>query len=180
VADHPGFVYYVQIGRYVKIGYSMDWRSRIASYPPDSVLLAVEVGGRDLESIRHDQFSRDLDARREWFRSSTAIREHCLSLRGISQSIAGSTLGLLSEGAPRSARTMELRRERAASGDWLTLPEVAGELVVSIKTVRRMITRGDLTAKRFGPRLIRVARDSVTQAGRALQYTDPKDTTWQS
>lgn len=38
---------------------------------------------------------------------------------------------------------------------WATKEEVAEHLRVSIKTVQRMTTRGELTAYSLGPRLIR-------------------------
>ena len=53
---------------------------------------------------------------------------------------------------------------------WGTLQEAADEYKVSPKTIRRMITRGQIEAQRFGPRLIRVNLTSLDQAGRSLQY----------
>ena len=69
-------VYYVRIGGYVKIGYSARLRNRYASLRADE-LLAVEPGGRDLESHRHSQFAAErIDLRRENFRPSARLQEH--------------------------------------------------------------------------------------------------------
>ncbi|WP_328858156.1 helix-turn-helix domain-containing protein [Williamsia herbipolensis] len=39
---------------------------------------------------------------------------------------------------------------------WLTVPEAATELRVSTKTIRRWIGSGHLTARRVGPKLLRI------------------------
>lgn len=56
----------------------------------------------------------------------------------------------------------------ASSADWITLAEAADRLSVSIKTVRRMVSRGDLPAKRIGSRLIRVPSAALDSVGRDL------------
>lgn len=43
----------------------------------------------------------------------------------------------------------------------LTLSETADALSTSVQTVRRMISRGDLPAYRYGPRLIRIDADDL-------------------
>ncbi|MEV8171069.1 helix-turn-helix domain-containing protein [Microbacterium sp. NPDC077486] len=53
---------------------------------------------------------------------------------------------------------------------WGTIDDGAHEFKVSPDTIRRMITRGEIEAKRFGPRLIRVNLASIEAAGRPLQY----------
>ncbi|MCU1414053.1 MAG: Helix-turn-helix protein [Microbacteriaceae bacterium] len=58
------------------------------------------------------------------------------------------------------------------TADWIPIPRCAEELSVSSKTVRRMITRGEIEARRFGPRLIRVNLASLERAGQPLQYTE--------
>lgn len=60
---------------------------------------------------------------------------------------------------------------------WLTLEQAAELLQVSVDTIRRMITRGEVDARRFGPRLIRVNPESLIAAGRPLQYIDKEDET---
>ena len=57
-----------------------------------------------------------------------------------------------------------------APSSWGTIQEAADRYRVSPKTIRRMITRGQIEAQRFGPRLIRVNLTSLDQAGRSLQY----------
>lgn len=54
------------------------------------------------------------------------------------------------------------------SDQWLTVAQTAEVLQVSVATVRRMITRGELSARRIGPRLIRVEAASVAAVGRNL------------
>lgn len=53
---------------------------------------------------------------------------------------------------------------------WVPIHEAAEFFSVSPDTIRRMITRGDVEGRRFGPRLIRVRIDDVAAAARPLQY----------
>jgi excisionase family DNA binding protein len=46
----------------------------------------------------------------------------------------------------------------AGSNQLLSLAQVAEETSCSVSTLRNLISRGDLPALRFGPRLIRVRR----------------------
>lgn len=72
----PGFVYYLQVGEHIKVGYSVDVRQRMRAYPPGSVLLAVEPGSPDLERQRHREFAGSLLDGREWFRRDAPLQEH--------------------------------------------------------------------------------------------------------
>lgn len=54
--------------------------------------------------------------------------------------------------------------------DWGTIPDAADRLKVSTKTIRRMISRGEIEARRFGTRAIRVNLDTLADAGTPLQY----------
>lgn len=54
--------------------------------------------------------------------------------------------------------------------EWGTIQEAAELRKVSVYTIRRMITRGQIEAERFGPRLIRVNLASLDTAGRPLQF----------
>ncbi len=56
----------------------------------------------------------------------------------------------------------------AVSADWISIARAAAEKSVSVKTIRRMIARGEIEARRFGPRLIRVNRASLENAGRPI------------
>lgn len=77
--DH--LVYYVKVSRYIKIGTSQDVDKRIQQYPPDSELLATEVGGYDVEAMRHKQFAEYLSARQEWFDPGPRLLQHIEGLQ---------------------------------------------------------------------------------------------------
>lgn len=49
----------------------------------------------------------------------------------------------------------------ANSAEFLPLQHAAEEASCSVSTLRNLIARGDLTAYRFGPRLIRVRRQDL-------------------
>lgn len=49
----------------------------------------------------------------------------------------------------------------SVSDGWITIPQAAEALQVSTRTIRNMIARGDVPAKRIGPRLVRVNLDDV-------------------
>lgn len=72
----------------------------------------------------------------------------------------GCVQGIFSKMATHSPAT--------SSPDWITLAAAADRLSVSIKTVRRMVSRGDLPAKRIGSRLIRVPAAALDAVGRDL------------
>jgi excisionase family DNA binding protein len=54
---------------------------------------------------------------------------------------------------------------------WGSIEEVAEYLSVSRDTVRRMISSGELPARRFGKRLIRLDLDEVDAVGEPLART---------
>lgn len=76
-----GHVYYVQIGKYIKIGHTSNLGQRLASYPPDARLLALEVGTPSLERQRHREFADDLLDRNEWFRPSPRLLAHIRKIK---------------------------------------------------------------------------------------------------
>ena len=53
---------------------------------------------------------------------------------------------------------------------WVSIPDAADLLGVSVKTVRRMIARGDLEAKRLGPRLIRINAATLEHIGDPIAW----------
>ena len=53
---------------------------------------------------------------------------------------------------------------------WVTIELAAKHYSVSPDTIRRMITRGEIEGRRFGPRLIRVQIPSILTAARPLQF----------
>lgn len=85
-------VYYLRIGNHIKIGYSANLASRMGGYPPDTEVLAVEPGGRDLERLRHRQFAHQLRMGLEWFAPSLDLLLHIESLRSVAEE-PGSLLG---------------------------------------------------------------------------------------
>lgn len=74
--QQPGWIYYVRVGDRVKIGYSADVKRRMRAYPPDSHLLAVHPGTRQLETEMHQRFAGSRAAGREWFRETPDLAEH--------------------------------------------------------------------------------------------------------
>lgn len=52
--------------------------------------------------------------------------------------------------------------------DWVTMQDAADIMKVDTSTIRRWIARGDIRARRFGPRLIRVDRSTLFTAGDPL------------
>lgn len=77
-------VYYILVGQHIKIGYTANVTVRLSNYPPNSELLGIEVGDRQREKERHDQFHAYLAYGREWFNDCDEIREHIATLPPIS------------------------------------------------------------------------------------------------
>jgi excisionase family DNA binding protein len=50
------------------------------------------------------------------------------------------------------------------------MDEAARTLDVDKATIRRMISRGEIEARRYGPRLIRVNMLTLAEAGQPLQH----------
>jgi len=76
-----GFVYYVRSGGFIKIGWTSDLTKRMKGYPPDSVLLAVEPGPRQLETRRHKQFAHHRTHGREWYTMAPTLTHHIDSVK---------------------------------------------------------------------------------------------------
>lgn len=77
----PGWLYYVQVGDLIKIGYAQNVRARLTAYPPNTVLLAVEPGTRRLERERHLNFRPFLAEGREWYRADAELMEWVAKVR---------------------------------------------------------------------------------------------------
>lgn len=77
-ASEPGqgWVYYVEVGDYYKIGYATDVRRRMKDYPPNCTLLAQHRGTKADERAIHGRFAAHLDAGREWFRKDDEITQY--------------------------------------------------------------------------------------------------------
>jgi hypothetical protein len=90
--DRGPFVYYIQCGQFVKIGYSKNPEKRVdqirrggrAARPThwagNPVLLGYEIGNADVEQQRHAQFAH-LHDRGEWFNLTTELAEHIEEIR---------------------------------------------------------------------------------------------------
>jgi excisionase family DNA binding protein len=169
-------IYYIRVGDFIKVGYSADIERRMRDYPPGTVLLAVEPGDRLTERKRHAQFRDSLAWGNEWFLSSDALWDHYTTAR----KLHGSADHLMPRWRKGQA-LIDLEAERAqrqvvpteAKETWVTLQYAADYIRVNVVTIRRMITRGEIEAKRFGPRLIRVAKSSLDAIGAPLTYVDP-------
>lgn len=60
--------------------------------------------------------------------------------------------------------------DRFAQSD-LTIAQAAELKQVSVKTIRRAISRGEIQAHRLGPRLLRISAESLSTWGRPLQFS---------
>lgn len=72
----PGFIYYLELGEYLKIGFTNNLWRRMREYPPNATLLAYHHGDRDAEAALHAKFAAFRDAGREWYLDVPEIREH--------------------------------------------------------------------------------------------------------
>lgn len=57
---------------------------------------------------------------------------------------------------------------------WLTIQHIAEQHDLDTKSVRRAIARGELKARRFGPRALRVSAESVANWGRPIAGGDAR------
>jgi hypothetical protein len=72
-------VYYVRFRDRIKIGYTRNLSERLAVLPHDEVL-ALEIGDREVEQMRHRQFAH-LNEHGEWFRDAPELRAHAAKIR---------------------------------------------------------------------------------------------------
>lgn len=75
-----GWIYYVRIGDWIKIGYAADLKQRLRAYPPDAELLASHPGTLADEAALHKRFKPHLAAGREWYPCAPEILEHVATL----------------------------------------------------------------------------------------------------
>jgi len=59
---------------------------------------------------------------------------------------------------------------------WITIAEAADFLGVSADTIRRRIGAGEITARRFGPRLVRVEFASLLDALKPMRWIEDQST----
>ena len=167
MTEATGYVYYLQVGQLIKMGYSSNPRERLRQYPPESVLLAIEPGTLAIEKERLRQFSASLLWGNEWFDSTPELEAHIGQMKkrhGLTNYMQP-TYGV---GGATGRKAVDTS---AKSTNWMTVAGAADEVGVSQKTIRRWITSGLVEAERMGPRLIRVKTESLSKLGRSLQYT---------
>lgn len=75
-AQRPGYVYYVEVGDRIKIGFTENVANRMRAYPPTSTLLAVHPGTPSMEKEMHSKFRVHLAEGREWFKPSEELAAH--------------------------------------------------------------------------------------------------------
>lgn len=122
-AEIRSLVYYIRIGEYIKIGTSIRPKARIASYGVGE-LLAVEPGDRKIEEERLRQFAHLRAARREYFKPAEELMKHIKAVRE-------------EHGDPE----VVMARKR------VTLDMVAAGTDVPIRTLRRWVEEGRMTAE---------------------------------
>jgi len=74
-------VYYIRVGKYIKIGTTRNVDQRLKQYPPGSKLLVTEPGSYTREAERHEQFADYLAERNEWFRPAPELMAHIKNLQ---------------------------------------------------------------------------------------------------
>lgn len=75
------FVYYVLVGKLIKIGYTANLRARLSAYPPDTRVLGYEPGGEHLEAQRLREFAAHLKHGKEWFEPCAELVDHINGVR---------------------------------------------------------------------------------------------------
>ncbi len=76
IQTRPGWIYYLQVGNLIKIGFTYDLDRRVAQYPPNVELLAFHAGTWELEQALHRRFSLEREKGREWYRPSEIMMQH--------------------------------------------------------------------------------------------------------
>lgn len=75
-SEVEGWVYYLRVGKHIKIGFASNLQARLRAYPPDTELLAVEKGTMKLETERHREFAAIRAHGREWYWPKPWLMEH--------------------------------------------------------------------------------------------------------
>lgn len=75
-ATREGWVYYIEMGDLIKIGYAQNIWGRTKAYPPTAKFLAAHPGTPTLERTMHHRFAHLLAEGREWFRVGDDLLEH--------------------------------------------------------------------------------------------------------
>jgi hypothetical protein len=78
--ENTCWVYYLRVGDLIKIGTATNLARRLAEYPPNAQLLAVEQGYLRKEAERLAEFAEHLSARREWFAPGPRLMAHIAAI----------------------------------------------------------------------------------------------------
>lgn len=79
-ARTAGFIYYLEVGGLIKIGFTRNAWRRGSEYPPSAELLAMHYGTEADERRIHERFAAYRDAGREWYLDCQEIRDHIATL----------------------------------------------------------------------------------------------------
>ena len=74
--NDPGFIYFLRVGGFYKIGWTSDLKRRMKSYYPDSALMCVYPGTRGEEKKLHKRWAHLVSHGREWFMLAPEITRH--------------------------------------------------------------------------------------------------------
>ena len=88
--NHEPIVYYMRLGEFVKIGTTIQIRTRFDAIHPQGVMV-VEWGDRELERKRHNQFAA-IHSHGEWFHLQPQLVEHVFALRESFRGEGGETI----------------------------------------------------------------------------------------
>lgn len=75
-SNHSGWIYYLRVDQYIKIGYTKNLHQRMGQYPPNAELLAEHQGTLADEQEIHGRFAAYLETGREWYSASDEIMAH--------------------------------------------------------------------------------------------------------
>lgn len=82
--ERDGYVYVLEVGGMIKIGYTANPFRRGGQYPPSAELLAMFPGRLSDEKELHERFSAYREAGREWYLDCREIREYVAELNAAS------------------------------------------------------------------------------------------------
>jgi hypothetical protein len=82
--DRSGYVYLIEVGGMIKVGFTANPFRRGAQYPPSAGLLALYPGKLSDEKALHERFSAYREAGREWYIDCAEIREYVAELTAAS------------------------------------------------------------------------------------------------
>ncbi|ABS03215.1 GIY-YIG nuclease family protein [Kineococcus radiotolerans] len=105
-----GWIYYVQVEKLIKIGFSTDLRKRLRAYPPAAAVLAYRPGTWDEEQELHRHFRALLHSGREWYRADVELLDHIATVP--KHWVEGVTATAWAPAPPPQATKMRARSRR--------------------------------------------------------------------